>query len=78
MRLPMPIDGSRFSKAAVAFIASRATLIQNQPDVELLNAQYPLPLRVASALSKDMVLSYYKSEADRVVKPGSRSCCSVR
>lgn len=69
MRLLMPVDGSSFSKAAVAFIASRATLIQNQPDVELLNAQFRVPVRVASAVGKDMVLSYYKSEADRVLEP---------
>lgn len=69
MRLLMPIDGSSFSKTAVAFIASRATLIQNEPDVELLNVQYHVPSRAARALGKEIVLSYYKSEADKVVKP---------
>ena len=69
MRLLMPIDGSSFSKAAVAFVASRATLIKSQPDVELLNVQYPVPLRAARALGKEMVLSYHESEANRVLKP---------
>ena len=69
MRLLMPIDGSSFSKAAVAFVASRATLIKSLPDVELLNVQYPVPLRAARALGKEMVLSYHESEANRVLKP---------
>ena len=69
MRILMPIDGSSFSKAAVAFVASRATLIKSQPDVELLNVQYPVPLRAARALGKEMVLSYHESEANRVLKP---------
>ena len=69
MRVLMPIDGSSFSKAAVAFVASRATLIKSLPDVELLNVQYPVPLRAARALGKEMVLSYHESEANRVLKP---------
>ena len=69
MRILMPIDGSSFSKASVAFVASRATLIKSQPDVELLNVQYPVPLRAARALGKEMVLSYHESEANRVLKP---------
>jgi nucleotide-binding universal stress UspA family protein len=65
----MPIDGSSFSKAAVAFVASRATLIKNRPDVELLNVQYRVPLRAARALGKEMVDSYHDSEANRALKP---------
>ena len=69
MRILMPIDGSSFSKAAVAFVASRATLIKSQPDVELLNVQYRVPVRAARALGKEMVDSYHESEANRVLKP---------
>ena len=69
MRILMPIDGSSYSKAAVAFIASRATLIKSQPDVELLNVQYRIPLRAARALGKEMVVSYQASEANRALKP---------
>ena len=69
MRILMPIDASSYSKAAVAFIASRTTLIKSQPDVELLNVQYPVPLRAARALGKEMVVSYHDSEANRALKP---------
>ena len=69
MRILLPIDGSSFSNAAVAFIASRDTLILNQPDVELLNVQYPVPARAARYAGKELVLSYHESEAKKVIKP---------
>lgn len=69
MRILMPIDGSSFSKAAVAFVASRATLVKNRPDIELLNVQSPVPSRAARALGQEIVLSYYESEANKVLKP---------
>ncbi|MDP1692517.1 MAG: universal stress protein [Burkholderiaceae bacterium] len=69
----MPIDASSYSKAAIAFIASRATLIKSQPDVELLNVQHRVPLRAARALGKEMVLSYHESEANRALKPALTS-----
>ena len=69
MRILMPIDGSTFSKAALSFIASRNTLIEGQPDVELLNVQYPVPPRAARYAGKELVRSYHESEAKKVIKP---------
>ena len=69
MRILLPVDGSSFSKAAVAFIASREALIQSQPDVALINVQYPVPPRAARAAGKELVLGYYKSEADKALRP---------
>jgi len=69
MRILMPIDASSYSKAAVAFVASRARLMKSRPDVELLNIQYRVPLRAARALGKEMVNSYHDSEANRALKP---------
>ena len=69
MRILMPIDGSPYSKAALAFVASRSTLIESQPDVELLNVQYPVPLRAARYAGKELVRSYHEAEAKTVTKP---------
>lgn len=69
MRILLPIDGSSFSNAAVGFVASRETLILSQPDVELLNVQYPVPARAARYAGKELVLSYHESEANKVIKP---------
>ncbi len=69
MRILMPIDGSPYSKAALAFIASRSTLIESQPDVELLNVQYPVSSRVARGAGRELVQHYHESEANKVTKP---------
>jgi nucleotide-binding universal stress UspA family protein len=69
MRILVPVDGSSFSKAAVAFVASRETLIQGQPEVELLNVQYPVSSRVVRAAGSDVVDDFQASEASKVLKP---------
>ena len=69
MRILMPIDGSTYSKAALAFIASRSTLIESQPDIELLNVQYPVSARVVRGAGRELVRHYHESEANKVIKP---------
>ena len=69
MRILMPIDGSVLSNAALAFVASRSSLIESQPDIELLNVQYPVPSRAARYAGKELVLSYHESETKKVIKP---------
>ena len=73
MRILMPIDGSTFSKAALAFIASRSTLIESQPDVELLNVQYPVSARVVRGAGRALVQIHHESEANKVIKPALAS-----
>jgi nucleotide-binding universal stress UspA family protein len=69
MKILLPIDGSAYSKMALALIGSRATLIRNQPEVTLLNVQYPVSLRVARAAGRELVLFHQESEAKKVLKP---------
>ena len=69
MRILSPVDGSSFSKSAISFIASRTTLIRQQPDVELLNVQYPVSARVGRAAGKEVVESYHESEAKKILEP---------
>ena len=69
MRILMPVDGSAYSKAALAFISSRSTLIESQPEVELINVQYPVSVRVARGAGRELVQHYHESEANKVLKP---------
>ncbi len=69
MKILIPVDGSKFSTAAVGFVASRATLIGKNPSIELLNVQTPVPSRAASVVGKAAVKSYHDDEAARVLKP---------
>lgn len=73
MRILMPVDGSKFSKAAVAFISSRETLLKKPTEVELVNIQYPVSLRVARALGKEVVASWHEAEAAKVLKSAAKA-----
>lgn len=68
MRILMPVDGSECSKAAVAFAASRATLLKNPAEIELVNVQQPVPPRVARALGKEIVQAHYDAESGKALK----------
>ena len=68
MRILMPVDASEYSKAAVAFVASRDTLLKQPTDVELVNVQYPVSLRVARAAGKEIVQAYHEVEATKALK----------
>ncbi len=71
MRILMPVDVSPYSKDAVAFVASRATLLKHPTEVELVNLQYRVPVRAARALGKEMVQTYYAAEAAKALKAAS-------
>jgi nucleotide-binding universal stress UspA family protein len=68
MKILVPCDGSKYSKAAIDFIASRATLIGDAPEVQLLNVQLPVPVRAARLIGKDAVTSYYQDESKKALK----------
>lgn len=71
MRILMPVDCSEFSKAAVAFVASRDTLLKKPVEIQLLNIQSPVSMRVAHALGNEIVQSYYEAEAAKALKPAA-------
>ena len=65
MRIRMPIDSSTFSQVALAFIGSRSTLIASQPEVELLDVQYLVSVRVARGAAKTLVQQHHESESNK-------------
>ena len=69
MKILIPVDGSKYSKAAADFVASRTTLIGKKTEVELLNVQAPIPARAAQAIGKETVKSYHETESARTLKP---------
>ena len=68
MRILVPVDGSKHSQAALAFVASRTHLIGNDPRVHVLNVQLPIPARAARVVGKDVVQSYYEDESAKALK----------
>jgi nucleotide-binding universal stress UspA family protein len=69
MKILVAIDGSKFSRTAVEFVASRSSLIGVDPEVLLLNVQLPVPGRVAGSVGKKAMSDYHQDEAEKVLKP---------
>ena len=66
MKILLPIDGSEYSKNAIDFVASRTTVLGNNPTIELLNIQVPLPTRASRLVGREALDRYYEEEADKV------------
>ncbi len=72
MKILVPLDGSDSSKWALAFLASRSSLIGADPDVHLLNVQTPLVRHAATKLGRDYTRRIYESEAEAVLAPARK------
>ncbi len=72
MKIVLPVDGSEFTKKALAFLVTHENLCG--PDVELvvLNVQTPLPPRVKTMVGAAAVKDYHQEEASKVLKPIER------
>lgn len=69
MKILIPVDGSKYSRTAVDFVASRSTLVGSEPEVEVLNVQMAIPSRATRVVGSDVVTSYYTDEAEKSLKP---------
>lgn len=69
MKILLAVDGSKFSGAAVEFVAARSSLIGTDPEVHLLNVQLPVPPHSARAVGNDAVIGYQTEEAEKILKP---------
>lgn len=72
MKILIPVDGSVYSDNAVAFVASRTTLIGHEPHIVLLNVQAPLPARASRLVSREALDDYYKDESEKAFKPARK------
>ena len=73
MKILVPLDGSEYSRRALAFLASRSTLIGAQPEVHLLNVQPAIARHAAAQLGREVTRRIYQSEADAVLGPARKA-----
>lgn len=69
MKILIPVDGSDPSNAALDFVASRSTLIGQEPEVHVLNVQSTLSVRVSRAIGREEAKAYQRAQADDVLHP---------
>lgn len=69
MKILIPIDGSPLSQAAVDFVAGRSTLIGTDPEILLVNAQWPVAAEVERLIGRAAARAIYQERAERIAKP---------
>ncbi len=72
MKIVMPVDGSEFTKKAIAFLVTHENLCGPKDELIVLNVQMPMPPRVRSMVGSAAVKEYHEEEATKVLKPIER------
>jgi len=72
MRVLLAVDGSKFTKKALAFLATHETLMGPDAELVVLNVQPAVTPRVKTLLGAATVRAWHKEEAEKVLKPIER------
>jgi len=69
MKILLAADGSKFTKKALAFLATHEGLAGPDDELVVIHVQAPVPPRVKSMLGASVVKKYHSDEAGKVLKP---------
>lgn len=69
MKILVPVDGSRYTKRMLSYIAAHDELLGPGHDYVFFTAIAPIPPRAACFLEHDAIESYYRDQAESVLKP---------
>lgn len=69
MKILVPVDGSRFTKRMLAYLAAHDDWLGDHHEYTLLHVVAPVPPRAAAVMAKDTLKGYYSDESDKVFKP---------
>lgn len=72
MKILFAADGSKFTKKALAFLATHENLAGPEDEVVVLHVQPPVPPRVKTMVGAGIVNDYYKDESAKVLDPITR------
>lgn len=72
MKILLAVDGSEYTKKALAYLVVHDSLLGPQAEVHVLHVQTPMPPRVKRMVGSDAVADYQQEEADKVLKPVSK------
>lgn len=72
MRVLLAVDGSKFTKKALAFLATHETLAGPDAELVVLNVQPAVSPRVKTMLGAATVRAWHQEEADKVLQPIER------
>lgn len=69
MKILVPVDGSPFTKRALAYLAAHEEWLGLQHRYSLLTVVPAVPPRAAAVIDKAALKAYYEAEAEKVFKP---------
>jgi nucleotide-binding universal stress UspA family protein len=72
MRVLLAVDGSKFTKKALAFLATHETLMGPDAELIVLNVQVAVTPRVKTMVGAATVRAWHQEEADKVLQPIER------
>ena len=72
MRVLLAVDGSKFTKKALAFLVTHETLAGPDAELVVLNVQPAVSPRVKSMLGAGAVRAWHQEEAEKVLRPIER------
>ena len=72
MRILIAVDGSAYTKKALAFIVTHEGLCGPDDELIVLNVQTPIPPRVKRMVGANTVHEYHDEEAAKILKPIER------
>lgn len=72
MRILLAVDGSKFTKKALAFLATHETLMGPDAELVVLNVQPAVSPRVKTMLGAATVRAWHQEEAEKVLHPIER------
>lgn len=71
MKILLAADGSKYTKKALAFVVNHDGICGDD-EIVVLNVQTPVPLRLRAFLEKEFVDDFYRTDAQKVLKPIER------
>lgn len=69
MKILVAVDGSRYTKRMLAYLAAHDEWLGDIHDYTVIHAVPMLPPHIASSLGKEAVKDYYADEGEKVLKP---------
>ncbi|MDP1693061.1 MAG: universal stress protein [Burkholderiaceae bacterium] len=69
MKILVAVDGSRYSKRMLAYLAAHDEWLGAHHAYTVLTVVPPVPARAAAALPREVLKAHHEEEAERVLKP---------
>ncbi|OYU11259.1 MAG: universal stress protein UspA [Comamonadaceae bacterium PBBC1] len=69
MKILLAVDGSEFTKKMLAYLATHDELFSTSNKYTLITVQPQLPVRARAAVGKEVVETYQREEAEKVLAP---------